>query len=179
MEESENIIDTPLGKLSFDVTTNSGDLSRLKYKTCEVIPVLPDEMKVEKCIVIIMSCLTLAPFKNLSFHCKWLVLKEKGYACSGEGLDAWEWDNGNYTVTIGTEDSELLESRISIKGLNNKNYSITMSDNNVSINLEEFPENTELTLHYIVAWNPEPEPVSDSCWFAVDQSHEKMLEICK
>jgi len=179
MEESEHIIETPLGQVAFEVTTNSGDLSRLKYKCCEFVPVLPSEMSVEKCIVIIMRCSTLAPFRNLSFHCKWKNLQEKGYACSGEGLDAWEWGTDNYTVTVGTEDSDLLKSRMNIKGLNNKNYSVTMSDNKVSINLEEFPENTELTLHYIVAWNPEPEPVSNSCWFAVDQPHEKMQEICK
>jgi len=176
--ESETSIETPLGELHFFVNTHAGDFSRLKMKCSEIIPTLPKGMSVEKCFVVIMQCKTTSPFKDISFYCKWNNFNERGYACSGEGLEAWEWDNGEHTVTIGTEDNESLCSRIKINELNNSNYYIEMKDNVTTINLTSFPEETELSLHFIIAWNPQPEPASDSCWFAVDQPHNNLLEQC-
>ena len=176
---SNTNIETPLGVLSFGVSSTEGDLSNVKITPCEIEPTLPEGMHVEKCIAIIMQCTSSKPLKKINFSCSWLELKEKGYPCSGEGLEAWEWEHNETTLTIGTEDDEFLNSRIKQNNLTVENYSISMNNNTILIEINEFPINNELSLHYVIAWNSLPETTNDSCWFAVDTPHEKLLTICQ
>ncbi len=79
-------------------------------------------------------------------------------------------------VMIGTEDSEWLNSRLRIeKEYTTENYPVKMNNNKITIDIEEFKENKELSLHFAIAWNSLPEPADASCWFAVDVPHEKIL----
>ncbi len=143
-----------------------------------MIPQLPKGMSVEGCFAILLHCSSPTPIKNLIFTCAWDDLNEIGYGNSGEALDAWEWEHNNTIVMIGTEDEEWLRSRIKLKESLPEDYPVSMDKNCINIRVDEFPENQELTLHYIITWNSLPEPVDSSCWFAVDITHEKVLTAC-
>jgi hypothetical protein len=54
-----------------------------------------------------------------------------------------------------------------------------MNDNKITMEIEDFKENKELSLHFVIAWNSLPEPTDCSCWYAVDVPHEKILRLCK
>ena len=81
---------------------------------------------------------------------------------------------------VGTEDSDWLNSRIGIeKEYSPENYMVIMINNKITIKIEDFEENRELSLHFVIAWNSLPELVDCSCWYAVDVPHEKILQKCK
>lgn len=171
------VVETPIGSLSFGVRAKKGDLQNTNISSFEIKPVIPNGMSVEGCLAVLLRCYSPIPLKELVFSCSWVDLEEVGYANSGECLDAWEWEHNGILVMIGTEDNECLKSRISLKTYGSDDYPIKMEDNQIKIQIENFPENKELTLHYVVAWNSLPEKTDSSCWFAVDIPHKKILEI--
>jgi len=92
-------------------------------------------------------------------------------------LDAWEWEKDNHLLLIGTEDEEILGSRLGTKYLSQS--PVTMGSNGFEIHIEKFPKDKELTLHYVVSSNSLPEKEGCSCWFAVDVAHERVLKTCQ
>ena len=104
---------------------------------------------------------------------------EKGYGCSGEYLDAWEWESNNQLVLIGTDDAEMLGGRLNISEMTLENSPVSMNRNCVKIEVDEYHENEELTLHFIIAQNTLPEKVDASCWYAVDVPHNRVVNECK
>ena len=47
------------------------------------------------------------------------------------------------------------------------------------VEIDKYPKEYGLTLHYVISWNTLPEKVDCSCWYAVDVTHDKLLEWCK
>jgi len=169
-------INTPIGSLSLSANTKEGDFEYLDIASGQLKPEIPKGMGVEGCIAVLLSCLPSKPLSGFEFKCQWEKLKQAGYGCTGEALDAWEWESNGSLVIVGTEDSEWLNSRLGLeKDYTTKNYPVTMHNNIVNIEIEEFAAHKELTLHYVIAWNKLPEPVESSCWYAVDVPHERIL----
>jgi len=174
------LLNTPLGALSFDAKCSIGKLDDSTITVHNWKPSIPNGMSVEGCNVIVFKHTPSELLKDFYFSCEWVDLNITGYGNSGEALEAWEWKSDNKIVLIGTEDSEWLNSRLSIKKeYLLEEYPITMENNKISIRIDQFNEKKELTLHYVVAWNPLPEPMDNSCWFAVDVPHSKILEMIK
>ncbi len=170
-------INTPIGSLTFGASIQEGDLANCKIKSFHISPKLPVGMTVSGCMAVILQCLPNNPFKGFTFSCEWDELKTKGYSCSGQGLDAWEWESEGVLVLIGTEDFEYIESRLELKTeFPPENYPVTMANNKVSIAIESLEKNKEISLHYVIAWNHLPESVEDSCWYAVDIPHNKIIQ---
>ncbi len=115
---------------------------------------------------------------DVEFSCTWEDLKERGYGASGEGLEAWEWEALEKVIFIGTEDNEWATQRMKIREVSPDNYSVSMNNNKISIEIDSFPIKQALTLHYVISWNSFPEKVDCSCWYAVDNRHEKLLAEC-
>ena len=173
-------LDTPLGSLSFFASCKIGKLEESQIIVREWQPSIPDGMSVDGCHVILFKCRSNEQIKKFVFSCKWVDINSIGYGNSGEALDAWEWESNETVVVIGTEDSEWLDSRLKIRKVYSpEEYPVTMENNTISIRINEFNKNKELSLHFVVAWNKLPEPKESSCWFAVDVPHEKVLEIIK
>lgn len=51
---------------------------------------------------------------------------------------------------------------------------VRYADDSMEIQLATIPPHRDVTLHFVVAENPCPEPVPDSAWFAVDIPHSKL-----
>jgi hypothetical protein len=171
---------TPIGSLSFTAQTEEGDLNNCKITIRRLEPEIPKGMSVERCMSVLLRCLSSKPLKNFFFSCEWDDLQAVGYGNSGEALDAWEWESNGKLVMIGTEDSEWLNSRLKLnKEYTPENYPVTMDENKIIIKIENFKKDKELSLHFIIAWNSLPEPADCSCWYAVDVVHEKILQLHK
>ena len=54
-----------------------------------------------------------------------------------------------------------------------------LNDRKITIEVEDFKQDKELSLHFVIAWNSLPEPVDCSCWYAVDVPHEKIFRLHK
>lgn len=171
-------VETPIGRLIFELNMARGEISELHISQCDIEPKIPKGMSVEGCKAILLRCTSKTHLKDLTFSCSWMELEEKGFSNSGECLDAWEWEHKNTLVLIGTEDDECLGSRVDLKKSTSDYYPITMKDNTIKIHISEFPKSKVLTLHYMISWNFIPEKIDSSCWFAVDVPHNKVLEIC-
>jgi hypothetical protein len=165
---AEAYIQTPIGLLKFYTTSIGGVTEQLNISQCQIEPSLPDGMNVNCCIVVLLQFWVAKPVQEFSFYCVWETLKTIGHGNSGEALDAWEWENDNYLVTIGTEDAESLNSRT--PNSSPDNY-ISMRENKIRICLKELQHNKLYSLHYAISWNTLPESPADSCWFAVDIPH--------
>ena len=176
----ELLLNTPLGVLSFKAKCEVDKIDDSSITVHNWEPSLPNGMSVEGCKVVVFKYKPSKPLRNFYFTCEWINQSITGYGNSGEALDAWEWETEKNIVLIGTEDSEWLNSRLKIKKeYLLEDYPITMENNKISIRIEDFDGNEELSLHYVVAWNSVPEPKDSSCWFAVDVPHKKILEIIK
>jgi hypothetical protein len=175
--ENNNLkIETPIGDLLFSVNTLGGNVKNSAITIYEFSPTLPEGMTVEGCYCAVLRCSSPTDLKSISFKCNWTTFDGKGYSSSGEALAAWEWEDNQIMVMVGTEDEEWLSQRLSEQDV--ENYLVEMNANCMSININNFPKNTELSLHFVIAWNSLPEKTDASCWFAVDVPHERVLEIC-
>jgi hypothetical protein len=173
------IVETSIGNLSFTVEAMEGDLSNAEVVNSKIEPFIPEGMTVELSIAVLLRASSPKPIKKLSFSCSWIDYNETGYGCSGEYLDAWEWESNNQLVMIGTEDAEMLGGRLKIREMTLENSPISQNNNIVNIEVNKYPENKELTLHFIIAQNRLPETVDASCWYAVDVPHKRVISECK
>ena len=94
----------------------------------------------------------------------------KGSTCFGEGLVAQEWDANGRLVVVGTEDEFLLNPRLPFFE-SDEDAIFTCTAHKILVELRDIPSNQDLSLHFVVAENPDPEPVDASAWFAVDCPH--------
>jgi len=173
------IIRTQIGSLVFQVEASNGDISNASITIAEIEPFLPEGMEIEGSIAVLLTLASPGELKNLHFSCMWTENDTKGDACSGEGLDAWEWENNGQLVVVGTEDGEWLSSRLNLGEITRDNYPVSMERNCIKIVIEKYPGNKELTLHFIIANNTLPEKEDCSCWYAVDVAHKSVIEACK
>ncbi|MEY8211983.1 MAG: hypothetical protein RPT00_06970 [Gammaproteobacteria bacterium] len=179
MKIGNGIIRTQIGNVGFKVDVSDGDISNASIAIAEIEPILPQGMEVEGSTGVLLTLVSPSEIKDLQFSCAWSGNVAKGDACSGEGLDAWEWENDGQLVVIGTEDGESLFSRLNLGELMRDNYPVSMNANRITIELDQYPANTELTLHFVVSNNSLPEKEDCSCWYAVDVAHKRVVEACR
>jgi len=170
--QNKLLMKTPIGNLLFGANVNEAIIT-----TCELPPSLPDGMAIDGSFIVLFRYSPSTNEKYLDFFCQWENLEEEGFSASGEALCAWEWEKKQTLVMIGTEDEDWLSQRLPIK--KEENYFVEMKENCLTIKIEDTPKNTELTLHFVVAWSSIPEKTENSCWFAVDVPHVKILRECK
>jgi len=172
------IVETPIGSLLFKFQASEGDLSSASVRASILEPYIPDGMTVEGCIAVLLRVNPTTPIRDLNFTCSWMNLSIDGSGCTGEALDAWEWEKNGKLVIVGTEDGDCLGSRLNIEEQIQDNYPVTFLNNCIAINIQEFPESKDLTLHYIISWNSLPENIDSACWYAVDVAHKKVITAC-
>ncbi|WP_118138417.1 hypothetical protein [Oceanicella sp. SM1341] len=79
-------------------------------------------------------------------------------------------------VVIGTEDSLALEARYPGMGFAETRV-VEFAPRAMTLDLDHGRIPDGASFHFIVAGNPDPEPVDASAWFAVDQPHEALLRL--
>jgi hypothetical protein len=169
-------VGTPLGSLKFYADLVAGKITNIKLAHAKIEASLPVGMSVSGCFAVLLEFSVKEDVSGFQFHCDWEGFKGKGYGNSGEGLDAWEWEDNDYLVMVGTEDADWLNARIPLAPFTPSEYPITMENNKVSIRLEKLSKGRSCSLHFIVAWNSYPEPHECSCWYAVDVPHKDVTQ---
>jgi hypothetical protein len=165
-------IQTHVGSFRFEAFVSSGKSPTLE----RVKPLvdLPKGMSVLSSQAVLLRLHTEDAIEQLAFKCT-LQNEFAGSPCTGEGLEAQEWEANGYVVTVGTEDALFLGRRNLFLGLGEEDSIAEYLPNSVAISLSKIPSHSALSLHFVVAENLSPEPVECSTWFAVDVAHEKLL----
>jgi|GEM_PF-2697346 len=175
-------VSSPIGIYDFSVNidnvNNNRNLTNLNLINSKYNPKLPKEMSVLECRLILLKLKTNQLFKRISFNCsfKGNTINKVG-SNSGEGLECFEWETNNCIVSVGTEDLGYLLRRYPNETyFKNGNDPVSFYNNTISLSLEEIPSNSEISLHYLIAWNTLPEKISPSTWFSVDIDHKILLK---
>jgi hypothetical protein len=184
-------IDTPLGSILFNAYLDDIPISELSVDiaSCKVVHAAPDlalpgAMSVAGSRAALLQCEIACAINSLVFECKW----DDGGGLdwepeTGQYLAAQSWTNGEFLVMVGTEDDEGLKERASRGDDMPKAMARHLCDPSVvsyrpdglAISLPPVPGGSRIGLHYVVAWNPAPEPVETSAWYAVDIPHAKIV----
>ena len=98
----------------------------------------------------------------------------KGSPCTGQGLEAQEWESRTHLLVIGTEDAEALNGRLPYPGLGDFDAIVQYEIKSMEIQLASIPPHREIKLHFIIAENPYPEPTECSAWYAADIPHRAL-----
>jgi hypothetical protein len=177
---AKTYVQTPISQLKFYSTAIGGLIEKSTIFQENISQSLSEGMRSVVTIAILLNFSVIEPIEEFRFCCKWENSKKSGYGCSGEGLEAWEWEDENYVVIVGTEDPVCLKLRIpSVPDelFNPSYYPVTMAENEVVICLKELPVGKSYSLHYVVAWNNSPEPEGTFCWLNVDLPHQFIRKI--
>lgn len=146
----------PLGLLSF-----SGEGSGLQLVAAPAQPRLPWGMHVQACFVVRVTwqeATTLLLRADLSTAANPTASPE-----TGEHLEAQLWRGGGQVLALGTDDEAQLQARLRHPALRAQ---VDYGARSMALALSQLPPGPgELT--WRIAWNPDPEPVRNTCWFAV------------
>ena len=167
-------LDTALGPFLFVAACDHppGEVS-LDLRTFEPRLSLPAGMSVLGCRAVVLRVTSQVDVVGLRWSCE-SPPGVSGSPCSGEGLDAQEWDADSRLVVVGTEDEDALASRFGLPRQEPYRDWVRYSPSKLEVRIPCVPASGTFGLHFIVAENMLPEPVDASAWFAVDIPHEQL-----
>ena len=174
-------LQTPIGVLGFFVEVGNWDAmaerASVDIRCVPLRPALPEGMAVAACHAVTLRFVSPVPASDLQFFAYWTNPAPQGaLAHSGERLEAQGWSSDRHVVMVGTEDREGLSWRLhNTAALDPAHDPVLCTGRSIATCIDTVYPGCELTLHFVVACNPLPEPVALSCWFAVDQPHERLL----
>lgn len=198
-------IKTPFGDLFFDCEFSEKSLQSIQPSMIEAIdhqttifswhfddcileflklkftPKLPPGLNVDDCMCGLWRINALQDIHDsLTFSCN-LQTAINGSPEPGEGLECQSFENGDFKLSIGTEDQEKLLNRMRLQDW----FPIRFQSEKNKIRLNCFPSGMRITLpnllqneraqiQFIVAWTSTKDQ-EVSTWYAVDQSAKKLL----
>jgi len=147
----------------------------MSLRSIAFTPKLPTGMTTSACTAVLLQVREGKDIQSLRLHAE-LATGAVASACTGEYVDAQEWSNGESLVVVGTEDSQALDIRYPGLGFANI-LSVDFGSQSMTLKIDRLSLSPAASFHFIVAENPDPEPIERSAWFAVDQSHEALLRL--
>ncbi|MEO1662407.1 MAG: hypothetical protein AAFR51_15570 [Pseudomonadota bacterium] len=173
-------LETSLGRLTILVSVNGESIAKnnLSLTASAIEPSLPVGMHVENCRAVLICVDRSASRFRINYSAK-LETKIEGGSCTGQCLEAIEWEDQRTRIVVGTEDAEGLAWRMPWQDLKPDDVIARYSASAVELSLVGNPHSQQTTFHLIVAENPVPEPAPDSAWFAVGSPHKAVLNTMK
>lgn len=179
MEQLSQMVqfDTRLGPLRIDASLMGAHISgdSLSLENTEVQPELPEGMSVERCRAVLVRVKHLNAQFRIRLRAK-LASEAVGESCTGQCLEAIEWDSRGSLLIIGSEDAEALSQRMPWLGVAPGQVIVEYTPRGMEILLSGTASSVSSAFHLIIAENPAPEPVPDSAWFAVDIPHQTVVK---
>jgi hypothetical protein len=126
---------------------------------------------------------------DYAFSCRWTPESRRrpGSPCSGQGLEAQIWSDGQTSLTLGTQNLwAMLAYRGSSRAVPPRWMEAAWSSRPEEVSFAKYlPDGFVVTppeleagemgqIHFVIAWAPEPEG-DTACWFAVDLSPSEVL----
>ncbi|MEO0513766.1 MAG: hypothetical protein AAF086_00540 [Planctomycetota bacterium] len=130
-------------------------------------------MSVLSCHAIVVSISTHADIPALCWSCA-SPADRSGSACTGQYLEAQEWEEDGHLVVVGTEDEEVLSKRLPFVKYDPFSSNFEYTPQCLQVTLRDIPAGAKFSVHFLIAENFSPEPVDASAWFAVEMPHEKL-----
>lgn len=179
MDKPSQIIqlDTRLGPLRIEANLTAGQISSdsLSLESAEFQPKLPKGMSVERCRAVLVRL--IHPNAQFRLQLRAALSSEAvGKPCTGQCLEAMEWDSQGSLLIIGTEDADALHHRMPRLGVTLDLIVAEYTPRGIELRLSGTTRDVPSTFHLIIAENPSPEPVPDSAWFAVDVPHQSLKQ---
>jgi hypothetical protein len=165
-----------LGKLHFTLRAQSDCPVTATCSFTSVAPRLPPGMSVLACRAVVLRVECTQAIRSLRFRMQ-CETDVAGSPCTGERLEAQEWETASHILVVGTEDAEALTTRMSFLGLGAYDEIVKYDSNSMEIQLESIPPRQHISLHYIIAENPFPEPSETSAWCAVEMPHRYLTSV--
>ena len=167
-------LDTALGTFQFVAECDhQPDEVSLNLKVFEPRYSLPPGMSVLSCRAVFLRVTTRVEIGVLRWSCQ-SPMNVAGSPCTGECLDAQEWEAGGRLVVVGTEDAGALASRLSFLQLDPQSSVVPFTPQTLEMKIPRIPAFSTFGLHFVVAENTSPEPVDASAWFVVDIPHKNL-----
>ena len=169
--------ETALGVFNVDARVEPSIHSVTEVTLNEAIPteVLPEGMSVKRRRAALLFVESACQLRRVSFSCS-LNSPVSGGSCSGQGLEAIEWEDSGSLVVVGTEDADFLNQRLPFLRLKQDEAIVTYSPSSITVSLENIAPKQQLSLHFVIAENPNPEPAECSAWYAVDCLHTSLRQ---
>ena len=164
-------LETGIGEFSFACERTKGCPVSLKQIVGRAD--VPEGMSVERLTVVLCNVPACSVESSVRFSCHYFGDAE-GSPCTGEGLEAQEWSEAGRMVVVGTEDGEFLADRFRHLSAGEKEALAEYNKDSMIVHIRTIPPECNLSLHFALAENPEPEPVDASAWFAVDIPHVRV-----
>lgn len=169
------LVATPLGDVMIEATANGvvllakGELPRSIY----------NGMTIDGSTACVLTVQPNARSTGVLFSASLKNPEIRGYPSCGEHLDCIEFTNDDWHLTFGTEDQEMLDTRL--PGLNIKQhpYPVDYSPLKMTLQLDTLAMKGESTFHMIISYKALPDEREDSAWFFADTPHELALEAVK
>ncbi|MEM9937527.1 MAG: hypothetical protein AAF768_01650 [Pseudomonadota bacterium] len=173
-------LETSLGRLTVQVSVNGESIAAdsLSLTSSAFEPSLPVGMQVVNCRAVLISVERSASRFTINYSAT-LETEVEGGSCTGQFLEAIEWEDQRARIVVGTEDAEQLSRRMPWQDLKPDDVIARYSASALELSLVGNPHSQQTTFHLIVAENPVPEPAPDSAWFAVDSPHKSVLNVTK
>jgi hypothetical protein len=213
--EATPAVDTPLGRItlraalgawSIDAATSEAyenavgsrvltwdaELGRAELLLCRPALDLPEHLAVTDCWAGLWRVSPSADVDSCAFEARW----EPGYrwnsggADSGEGLDAQTWTDGVVSVSVGTQDGEVILARsqegdglpktwgsAAILRCINRDCAdlVRYEPTSLIVPLPRLRISEQAQIHFAIAWAPDVENDA-STWYAVDLQQAQILD---
>lgn len=180
MTSTSHTLNTPLGAFVISLSCEGVRSEDVAVDLQRVAPVLqlPPTMSVAACNAFVVRVRSTKSVPLLQWTCTCLA-DVRGYPETGEALDAQEWAAGGHVVMVGTEDSEFLARRLPFLQQNPYESVVHYAPDRIEVRLHQVPAEFDLSLHFVIAENPWPEPMHLSAWVAVDIPHARLIAMMR
>lgn len=172
------LLDTLLGQIHFVFSVSGMGVteSDLSISVRTFTPKIPAGMKVKSCRAILFSLECTNQAARISYSAT-LDTRIVGGPCTGERLEAIEWDKEGLNVSVGTEDSEALKNRMPYLNIRERAGVATYSEDQITVEIPECLHIRPATFHFVVADTAKASRDDASGWFAVDVLHKRIRQL--
>lgn len=163
----------PFGDVAMSYVSSPDLNDSLFVNRIAFAPTLPDGMTVDIVAAYRIGFVSTEPIHNFSFDIKLTECNTKGDRNSGEYLDAQTWGIDGGILMLGTEDGDALHARMPWLNIDGDRYPVEYLHNGFRMVLPYIGPDVTVGFHFVLAFS-QIDSFSDSEWFAVDISHDKL-----
>ncbi len=160
-------IPTPLG----NVLISSESDGKVELRLGDLPTILTNGMVVDKAMVCVLRVVPDRVSTRMLFTAALENSAVEGFPETGESLDCQTWEDANWSLSIGTEDQDMLITRLPELGIPREPYPIQYSPSHIRLSLQGIQMDRPTTFHFIVAVKRRPDDRECSTWFAADIQH--------
>jgi hypothetical protein len=206
-------IGTPAGTISFDILIKGYSLSSQRTEIrcfqlengallasyshkdyiaelliCEPAVRIPAHMQIEKAAAAVWRLRANNDLMGCVFQAEMSPQGDIGWPNSGERLEAMTWENGEWKLTLGTEDGTVLVHRARVQDMMPDRFRaedeisqlqiVRYLPNGIAVPIPELRKGELCQVHFTAAWKRSREEGDEAAWFAAGADCPSILSSC-